>query len=456
MRIASSPSTHALSAQAFREGGGLARFHAGVGRLHISPTDARLGEAHFFVVLPPIFAARATSSRLACCLLIRDAMNTGSRLRIAFVADSLHSQSGGGILSGEFVVDRLRQDHDVVTVAADGDDVVPSFQLPLRSMTDMNFVMARPDRAVLARAFSHVDVVHLQFPFWLSFGALDQARRMGLPVVASFHVQPENMLYNVGIHSEWLNGAIYRRMVKHYFNRVDGVVCPTPFARDKLRGYGLTSPAFVVSNGVPPDVAEAMAKHPPEPHIENGGPFFILAVGRFAAEKRQDIIIEAVRRSRHRDRIRLVLSGWGPLEADLQHLAGALPNGAEIGFLPREELVNDYRKADLFVHAGEVELEGMSVLEAMSAGLPALVADAPESAASRFALNEQFRFAHGDAAALSAKIDFLIENPETLVAAREPYRLRAHEFDFNASVGKLVEVYRTVIASAAVPLRETA
>jgi len=379
-----------------------------------------------------------------------------NRLRIAFVADSLHSHSGGGILSGEYVVDRLRRDHDVVTVAADGDDVVPSFQLPLRSMHEMNFVMARPDRAVLAHAFSGVDVVHLQFPFWLSFGALDQARKMGLPVVASFHVQPENMLYNVGIRSEWLNGAIYRRMVKHYFNKVDGVVCPTPFAQDKLRGYGLTAKSFVVSNGVPPDVAEAMEKRPPLPHESTSGPFFILAVGRFAAEKRQDVIIDAVRRSKYRDRIRLVLSGWGPLEGDLRRLASGLPNGAEIGFLPREELVERYRTADLFIHAGEVELEGMSVLEAMSAGLPALIADAPESAASRFALDDRFLFAKGDAAALSEKIDFLIDHPETLATARDGYRLRAREFDFRASVGKLVDVYRTVMADLALPLRQTA
>jgi 1,2-diacylglycerol 3-alpha-glucosyltransferase len=382
-------------------------------------------------------------------------MSTQRRLRIAFVADSLHSHSGGGILSGEYVVEQLRRDHDVVTVAADGDDVVPSFQLPLRSMHDMNFVMGRPVRSVFARAFSRVDIVHLQFPFWLSFGALHQARRMGLPLVASFHVQPENMLYNVGIHSEWLNAAIYRRMVKHYFNKVDGVICPTPFAQDKLREYGLTARSFVISNGVPPDVAGAMAKNPPQPHAGKGGPFFILAVGRFAAEKRQDVIIEAVRKSPYRDRIRLVLSGWGPLEADLKRLASALPNGAEIGFHSREELIEDYRSADLFIHAGEVELEGMSVLEAMSAGLPVLVADAPESAASHFALNDDFRFTHGNSDALSARIDFLIENPEILTAAREPYRLRAHEFDFQASVGKLVEVYRSVISNAAVPLWQT-
>ncbi len=378
-------------------------------------------------------------------------------LKLAFVSDTLHSASGGGILSAEYVVNRLRRDHHVVCVGTDGDDLLPSFQLPLRAMRETSFVMARPDRTVLAHAFAAVDLVHLQFPFWLSFAALDEARRLGLPVVAGFHFQPENALHAVGIRSNWLNQRVYRTLVKRFYNKVDAVICPTEFAEEKLKSHGLTTPTHVISNGVPPDVARAMAERPKDRLPSTGDRFFILAVGRLAEEKRQDVILEAVRRSRHRDRIRLVLAGGGPREEELKRLSSALPNGAEIGFLPRETLLEHFSMADLFIHASEVELEGMAVLEAMSAGLPALIADAPESAASRFALNEDFRFPAGDPDALSAKIDALIEGPERLLAAREPYRERARQFDFDASVDKMVAVYRSVMAKHdAAPLAHTA
>jgi len=348
----------------------------------------------------------------------------------------------------------------VITVATDGDDVLPGFQLPIRAMREAQFVMARPDRAILAHAFANVDVVHLQLPFWLSFAALDEAKRMGLPVVAGFHVQPENALFNVGIHSDWLNKTIYRALVKHFYDKVDAVICPTPFAEEKLKSYGLRTSTYVVSNGVPPDVALAMKSHSiDKPRVRKpDDPFFILAVGRLAAEKRQEVIIEAIRRSKHASRIRLVLSGGGPREAELRELASHLPNGAEIGFLPRETLLQYFKDADLFVHASDVELEGMSVLESMSAGLPAIIADAPESAASAFALNDDFKFPAGDAETLRAKIDALIENPAKLEAARAPYRARAKQFDFEASVGRMVEIYRTVVDAAhAVPsVRQTA
>jgi len=367
-------------------------------------------------------------------------------LRIAFVADTLYSSSGGGIVSGQYVVDRLRRDHDVVTVASDGDAALPAFQLPVRAMRETRFVMAMPDREVLRSAFAQSDVVHLQFPFWLSFAALDVARQLGLPVVAAFHVQPENALLSVGIHAQWLNDAVYRLLVKRFYDKVDAVICPTPFAEQKLLSHGLRAPTFVISNGVPPD-ASASALVSTRRVKRPDAPFFILAVGRLAAEKRQDVIVEAVRLSRHRDRIRLVLAGEGPRKEDLERQAQALPNRAEIGFLPRETLLRYFAEADVFVHASEVELEGIAVLEAMNAGLPAVIARAPESAASALAVSDDFSFPAGDARALSARIDALFEDRPKLEGAREPYRARARLLDFEASVGKLASVYEAVVAS---------
>ena len=247
------------------------------------------------------------------------------------------------------------------------------FQLPVRAMREMQFTMARPDRALLARVFREVDVVHVQFPFWLGEVAVDEARRAGRPVIAAFHVQPENALMNVGVRWPWLARRIYRYWVSHVFNRADAVVCPTRFAERKLREHGVRAPVHVVSNGVPPDLQTSRGRREARPE----GALLVLAVGRFAAEKRQDVVIEAVRRSRHRDRDPARPGGWRPQEAKLRALADGLPHPAEIGFLPRERLARLLASADLFVHASEVELEGIAVLEAMSAGLPVLVAREP-------------------------------------------------------------------------------
>jgi 1,2-diacylglycerol 3-alpha-glucosyltransferase len=367
-------------------------------------------------------------------------------LHIALVTDTIAGKLGGGVVAARYVVDALRKRHRVTVVAADaseGDVRLAGFQAPVRAMREMQFTMARPDRQAMARLFQDVDVVHVQFPFWLGVVAVEEAHQAGRPVVAAFHVQPENALANVGVRWPWLSQRIYAYWVSRVFNRADAVVCPTPFAEQKLRKHGVTRPVHVVSNGVPPDLARASVAREPR----QDGTVLVLAVGRLAAEKRQDVIVEAVRRSRNRDRIQLILAGGGPREKKLRALARGLPHPPEIGFLPRERLARLLASADLFVHASEVELEGIAVLEAMAAGPPVLVAVSPESAASHFALSDDFRFPAGDAAALATKIDSLLERPTVLKTAAAQYRERARGLSFDGGIETLVGVYRSVIGA---------
>jgi glycosyltransferase involved in cell wall biosynthesis len=370
-----------------------------------------------------------------------------SRLRITYVADTLYEGLGGGVTAGRHLVERLRRDHDVVFVGADaraGDarDVrLPGFTFPVKAMREMRFVMARPVRRELARAIEGSDLVHLQFPFWLSFAARAAAARARVPVVAAFHVQPENLMHNVGVQSRAVRDLLYRLWVRRLYDRADAVVCPTRFAQRRLEEHGLSAPCFVVSNGVPPDVTPGPADRSAWP----SDAFVVLVVGRLATEKRQDLVIEAVRRSRNARRTHLVLAGAGPREAELRALAGSLPNPTTFGFVPRERLVTLLRSADLLVHASEVELEGIAVLEAIRAGLPALVADAPESAARDLAAGDDFRFRAGDATDLAARLDALADEPARLVDAREEQLARAEEVDFEACYTRLLGVYDEVL-----------
>ena len=367
-------------------------------------------------------------------------------LRIAFVTDTFDGAVSGGTRSAVRFVEALRGAHDVVVVTTGGADqparrVLPGFQLPVRAMRASGFTMAVPRRSTLEAVLDGADIVHLQFPFWLSFAALACARRAGVRVVAAFHVQPENLLLNVGLRARRLSDAMYRFWVRRLYNRADAVVCPSPFAERKLRSHGLTAPAFVVSNGISPAIHRR--RLPREPHHE--GTFVVLMVGRLAPEKRHDLMFAALARARHRDRIRLVVAGAGPLERQLRRAAARLPHPPEIGFVSDRRLERLYNSADLLVHCSEVELEGMAVLEAMSCGLPVLVADSPESAASGFALGREFRFASGDAADLAAKLDAHVEHAAALAAAGEKTAAMARAYSFEASVARLLDVYRHVL-----------
>ena len=51
-----------------------------------------------------------------------------------------------------------------------------------------------------------------------------EAHRQGKPVVMSFHVQPGNILNNLGLSSPWLTKLLYKFFVWRFYSRADRVL----------------------------------------------------------------------------------------------------------------------------------------------------------------------------------------------------------------------------------------
>jgi glycosyltransferase involved in cell wall biosynthesis len=164
-------------------------------------------------------------------------------------------------------------------------------------------------------------------------------------------------------------------------------------------------------------------------------------VGRLSGEKRQDLIIDALAHSDFVDRVQLTLVGTGPREARLRRQAERMPYPVEFLQPNDDELIALYRNADLFVHAGESELEGMSVLEAMAHSLPVIVADSAVSAARDLASDPHSLFAFPDARDLRRRIDYFLANPgERLASAQQNYQ-HARRMTHRHSTEQLLGIY---------------
>ena len=322
---------------------------------------------------------------------------------------------------------------------------IPGFN---RLINSMRAPLAAPDRAKIREALGRCDLLHMQFPFFLGHAAVVEAQRMGVPVVCSFHVQPENILLNIGLKGEPLRGWLYRLFIWAFYQRADLVIAPTPFAADLLRDHGVTRPIRVVSNGVP----AAFFGRERAPVAD--GRVRILSVGRLAKEKSQETLLRAVAACAHRDRIDLTLAGAGPREEELKRLAAQLGLDVHIGPVSDADLLAGYAGADLFVHCGAVELEGMSVLEAMAMGLPILISDSPDSALARLIPDEARRFHASDPRDLAAKLDDWLERPEDLAAEGVSNRAFAEGFAHARSVEALVEAYEAVVKRPSPPRGE--
>lgn len=312
-----------------------------------------------------------------------------------------------------------------------------------RVIDSMRAPLAKPDKAKIRRLLTGCSLLHVQYPFFLAYAAIREARRLELPVVCSFHVQPENILQNIRLPSRLLARLLYRLFVRFIYNAADHVIAPSSFAANLLAQHGLKVPVTVISNGVPERFFQVT-------HQPSDGRFTLLSVGRLAREKQQETLLRAVALSRHRDAIEIVLAGVGPREGYLKKLAARLGVAARIGWVDDDELLSLYGKADIFVHAGTIELEGMSVLEAMAAGNVVVVSDAPASACAAMIHEAEARFRKGEPQDLAQRIDHWLEHPEAREAQRRFNRLYAQARSHDSAAVRLQSFYDDLAGRPAV------
>jgi len=364
-------------------------------------------------------------------------------LKIAMVIDSYDDCKNGAAISTHRFVEMLRKEHEVRIIStgapAPGKVVMPQFYAPVvrKVMKQMKVPLAVPSYRKLRKAIQGIDIVHVQFPFFLGMRSVKIATKMKIPVISTFHIQAEHLEMNIGIRSETFIRLCYKIWMKRIYNRSSIVICPSKFAEDELKKYGLTASTVIISNGIPPIFQPCIAERSPSLKDK----FIILSVGRFAPEKKQELIIQAIQTSKHRDKLQLILAGEGALKDKLQESGRNLPNQPIFLTLSPDELVKYYNMADIYVHAATVEVECMTVLEAMGCGLPLLIADSPKSATSQFALDERSVFPCDDVQKLTEKIDFWVDHPAELKEAGQRYLDYAQKYRIGYSFDKLVECY---------------
>ncbi|MGL4743736.1 MAG: glycosyltransferase family 4 protein [Dermatophilaceae bacterium] len=135
------------------------------------------------------------------------------------------------------------------------------------------------------------------------------------------------------------------------------------------------APAYV-PNGVPTPVPAPLPERlRTEYGLEPGR--YVLFVGRVVPEKRPDLLIQAARSLP--DDVKVVIVGGSAFTedylAELVALAGADPRIVLPGFLYGDELAGVYQHAAVFVQPSDLEGLPLTLLEAVSHGIPVLASD---------------------------------------------------------------------------------
>ena len=345
-------------------------------------------------------------------------------MKILIVATDYFNESNGLCISTQRFIKCFKERGHEVRVVTNNRRGTPDYPLEVYKVPLFNgiiekegYTFAKKDEKVITEALEWCDIVHLEDPFPLGKYTSKLALKLGKPCTATFHLYPENMTYSAGINWMHINGTIMRYF-RSAFKECMMIQCPTELVKKRLIKYHFKNRLEVVSNGIAPEAIQNERLVKPGDIKDK---FIILSTGRYSHEKNQAELLKAVALSKHKDNIKLILTGQGPLEKKLKKLANNLKLDVDFGFYPQDDLKQIRGYSDLYVHAAKVEVEGMACMEAFASGCVPIIAKNKLSSTWAYSISDNNMYRSGNTKELANKIDYWYENKEELKNYQKKY-----------------------------------
>lgn len=224
-----------------------------------------------------------------------------------------------------------------------------------------------------------LDVIHVHTEFGIGIFAREVSKKLGIPIVATYHTFYEDYTHYVNIFNsehidKWAKKAV-RNLSKYFAESVESVIVPTQKTKDRLTDYGVTTQMDIVPTGLDLDSFKSLSEELVRPFEAEC--FMLIYVGRLAEEKSVDIVIKAMTHLKE-ENVGLFIVGDGPDYNKLKALVKTLNLDDKVRFagkIPHSNIAAYYQQADCFVSASLSETQGMTFIEAMATGLPVLACD---------------------------------------------------------------------------------
>lgn len=213
------------------------------------------------------------------------------------------------------------------------------------------------------------DLVHVAHPFFLGIFGLRFARKLDVPIVASFHTHVPRYAQHYGFG--WFTPVVwwYERLLH---NQAHLNLCTSTAMKTELEEQGFQRVRWW-KRGIdielfsPGPVDKDMRSRLTDGHPDD---FLIVNVGRQAPEKGLSGLRDTIF---PQEGVRLALIGQGPSHEALKRYFASTPTTFP-GYMRGQELVNAYRAADAFIFPSTTETFGLVALEAMACRVPVIAA----------------------------------------------------------------------------------
>jgi 1,2-diacylglycerol 3-alpha-glucosyltransferase len=223
----------------------------------------------------------------------------------------------------------------------------------------------------------HPDVIHSQCEFSTFICAKKLSQHLDIPIVHTYHT-----VYEDYTHYFSPNKKLGKRAVVSFSRRIanycDEIIAPTQKVSDMLKCYKVSCPVTVIPTGI--DLSkfyssdnEAVSKIKSDLNIQPED-FTAVYIGRLAKEKNVDELIKTHSQINN-PHVKLLIVGGGPEYDNLKQLAdecGLTESVIFTNMVSPDKIAAYYKCGDVFVSASTSETQGLTYIEALASGVPAV------------------------------------------------------------------------------------
>ncbi|MFO1090479.1 MAG: glycosyltransferase family 1 protein [Hyphomicrobiales bacterium] len=320
---------------------------------------------------------------------------------------------------------------------------IPSLPLPGRS--EYRLALTVPADVKRKIEAFRPTLFHVASPDPLGYSATMLAKRMGVPVVASYHARHDLYIkyYKLG----FLSGT-WQRYLRRLYRPCAQVYAPSTEIIEFLKSEGISNDIRLWSRGVESDRFRPERRSLEWRRAQGfaDDEVVVAFVGRLVVEKNVDVVVKVFRELDRRGvRYRQLFVGEGPERARLK---AELPNAVFTGYLDGDALATAYASADVFFFPSITETFGIVTLEAMASGLPAVCAMATGTQSLVVEGETGFLLDQHDTKGFANAIERLVGSNNLRVSMGQAGLEKSRRYSWTAVMQSLEANYREVLANA--------
>ena len=221
------------------------------------------------------------------------------------------------------------------------------------------------------------DVVHTQSEFSTFRMAKQIAQYLNIPIVHTYHTVYEDYTHYFS-PSRTTGRKIVSLFTKRVLNEVESVIAPTNKVENILNKYGIAQPITVIPTGIQLErfeerISEEDRRAFRAQYDIPEDAFLLVSLGRLGKEKNIDEILFFL--SLLKQNVYFLIVGDGPHKVNLMNKVSELGLDSRVrftGMVSPLDVAKYYQVGDLFVCASTSETQGLTYIEALASGIPAL------------------------------------------------------------------------------------